>query len=272
MDKIFEISSDGTKLVHCSNNVSDYQLNMSKIIIIENAAQEFGENDFQESWSTSDFVKQHGSCTFADFTDSTSGVKTHGLFAKDGIICTLSFSIYYWGTEFIREHFNSMRIGQLSTKKLVLYNPADFPTDFPLNYITVPLGVETIGKYAFQGCNNICEITIPNSVMYIENNAFAGCTYLEEVIIPDSVKYIGDNAFSRCPNLERIEIRSKEVRISRSAFTDCPNLKYVYIPENTTRIDSSAFASAEGMTIIGAEGSYAEFYAQKYHFGFIEAK
>lgn len=227
MDKIFEISSDGKKLVHCSNNVNDYQLNMSKIIIIENAAQEFGENDFQESWSTSDFVKQHGSCTFADFTDSTSGVKTHGLFAKDGIICTLSFSIYYWGTEFIREHFNSMRIGQLSTKELVLYNPADFPTDFPLNYITVPLGVETIGKYAFQGCNNICEITIPNSVMYIENNAFAGCTYLEEVIIPDSVKYIGDNAFSRCPNLERIEIRSKEVRISRTAFMDCPKLNYL---------------------------------------------
>ena len=227
MDKIFEISSDGTKLVHCSNNVNDYQLNMSKIIIIENAAQEFGENDFQESWSTSDFVKQHGSCTFADFTDSTSGVKTHGLFAKDGIICTLSFSIYYWGTELIREHFNSMRIGQLSTKELVLYNPADFPTDFPLNYITVPLGVETIGKYAFQGCNNICEITIPNSVMYIENNAFAGCTYLEEVIIPDSVKYIGDNAFSRCPNLERIEIRSKEVRISRTAFMDCPKLNYL---------------------------------------------
>jgi len=231
MDKIFEISSDGKKLMHCSNNANDYPFDgpfdCGSGFTFSNAAMEFNENDFQESWSTSDFVKQHGSCTFADFTDSKSGVKTHGLFAKDGIICTLSFSIYDWGTELIREHFNSMRIGQLSTKKLVLYNPADFPRDFSLNDITVPLGVETIERYAFDGCNNIRKITIPNSVMYIENNAFANCTYLEEVIIPDSVKYIEDNAFSRCPNLERIEIRSKEVRISRSAFTDCPNLHHL---------------------------------------------
>ena len=231
MDKIFEISSDGKKLMHCSNNANDYPFDGPSDsgfgYTFSNAAMEFNENDFQESWSTSDFVKQHGSCTFADFTDSKSGVKTHGLFAKDGIICTLSFSIYDWGTELIREHFNSMRIGQLSTKKLVLYNPADFPRDFSLNDITVPLGVETIERYAFDGCNNIRKITIPNSVMYIENNAFANCTYLEEVIIPDSVKYIEDNAFSRCPNLERIEIRSKEVRISRSAFTDCPNLHHL---------------------------------------------
>lgn len=231
MDKIFEISSDGKKLMHCSNNANDYPFDGPSDsgfgYTFSNAAMEFNENDFQESWSTSDFVKQHGSCTFADFTDSKSGVKTHGLFAKDGIICTLSFSIYDWGTELIREHFNSMRIGQLSTKKLVLYNPADFPRDFYLNDITVPLGVETIERYAFDGCNNIRKITIPNSVMYIKNNAFANCTYLEEVIIPDSVKYIGDNAFSRCPNFERIEIRSKEVRISRSAFTDCPNLHHL---------------------------------------------
>ena len=231
MDKIFEISSDGKKLMHCSNNANDYPFDGPSDsgfgYTFSNAAMEFNENDFQESWSTSDFVKQHGSCTFADFTDSKSGVKTHGLFAKDGIICTLSFSIYDWGTELIREHFNSMRIGQLSTKKLVLYNPADFPRDFSLNDITVPLGVETIERYAFDGCNNIRKITIPNSVMYIENNAFSNCTYLEEVIIPDSVKYIEDNAFSRCPNLERIEIRSKEVRISRSAFTDCPNLHHL---------------------------------------------
>lgn len=231
MDKIFEISSDGKKLMHCSNNANDYPFDgpfdSGFGYTFSNAAMEFNENDFQESWSTSDFVKQHGSCTFADFTDSKSGVKTHGLFAKDGIICTLSFSIYDWGTELIREHFNSMRIGQLSTKKLVLYNPADFPRDFSLNDITVPLGVETIERYAFDGCNNIRKITIPNSVMYIENNAFANCTYLEEVIIPDSVKYIGDNAFSRCPNLERIEIRSKEVRISRTAFMDCPKLNYL---------------------------------------------
>ncbi len=231
MDKIFEISSDGKKLIHCSNNANDYPsdgpFDSGYGYTFSNAAMEFNENDFQESWSTSDFVKQHGSCTFADFTDSKSGVKTHGLFAKDGIICTLSFSIYDWSTELIREHFNSMRIGQLSTKKLVLYNPADFPRDFSLNDITVPLGIETIEQYAFEGCNNIYKITIPNSVMYIENNAFSGCTYLEEVIIPDSVKYIKDNAFSRCPNLKRVEIRSKEVRISRTAFMDCPKLNYL---------------------------------------------
>lgn len=231
MDKIFEISSDGKKLMHCSNNANDYPFDgpfdCGSGFTFSNAAMEFNENDFQESWSTSDFVKQHGSCTFADFTDSKSGVKTHGLFAKDGIICTLSFSIYDWSTELIREHFNSMRIGLLSTNKLVLYNPADFPRDFFLNDITIPLGIQTIEKYAFEGCNNIRKITIPNSVMYIENNAFSGCTYLEEVIIPDSVKYIKDNAFSRCPNLKRVEIRSKEVRISRTAFMDCPKLNYL---------------------------------------------
>ena len=92
-----------------------------------------------------------------------------------------------------------------------------------------------------------------------------------DLILPASLKIVEEEAFAGGA-FTYVKLPNTTQEIHRRAFTDCPNLKYVYIPENTTRIDSSAFASAEGMTIIGAEGSYAEFYAQKYHFGFIEAK
>ena len=58
------------------------------------------------------------------------------------------------------------------------------------------------------------------------------------------------------------------VKIGPRAFADCPNLAYIYIPEATRRIDPNAFGKTNNLTIIGKDGSYAEFYAQKYGFTF----
>jgi hypothetical protein len=44
MDKIFEISSDGKTLIHCSNNAEDFRYYYSGVIFyktLDNAAQEF---------------------------------------------------------------------------------------------------------------------------------------------------------------------------------------------------------------------------------------
>ncbi len=52
---------------------------------------------------------------------------------------------------------------------------------------------------------NLSSYTIPDGIATIAKGAFQGNKYLQKVIIPSSVKYIGDNAFADCDALVSIE-------------------------------------------------------------------
>lgn len=57
--------------------------------------------------------------------------------------------------------------------------------------------------------------------------------------------------------------------IETKAFADCKNLKYIYIPAKTSIIAADAFDRGNDLTIIGEEGSYAEYFANKNGFTFV---
>lgn len=69
---------------------------------------------------------------------------------------------------------------------------------------TIPSGITTIGKYAFQDCHNISNIVLPNTLTTIEDYAFKNCTGLTSINIPSSVQGIASNAFSGCSNLRSV--------------------------------------------------------------------
>ena len=89
------------------------------------------------------------------------------------------------------------------------------------------------------------DFTLPPFVSTIDVEAFCG-TLAKRVLLPESVT----------------GIRSR-------AFADCPNLIQIYIPESCTGIAQDAFSGVTGLEIFGREGSYAEFFANKYGFAFV---
>ena len=71
--------------------------------------------------------------------------------------------------------------------------------------VTIPNGVERIGKSAFSYCSALAEIAIPESVTVIDKSAFYKCVALKEFVIPNGVTTIGESAFYNCSNLKNIQ-------------------------------------------------------------------
>ncbi len=65
--------------------------------------------------------------------------------------------------------------------------------------VTIPDGIEIIGKKAFQGNLEIRSINL-NKVIEIGENAFSGCKNLKHVILPNSLKLIEQSGFSDISN------------------------------------------------------------------------
>ena len=100
-------------------------------------------------------------------------------------------------------------------------------------------GVESIGDYAFEGCENLINITIPDSVTSIMG-AFKGCSSLINITIPNSVTSIGGSAFECCSSLTSITI-----------------------PDSVTSIGDDAFYKCDSLSVLCKSNSYAEQYAKE---------
>jgi hypothetical protein len=96
-----------------------------------------------------------------------------------------------------------------------------------VNNYQIPARVTTIGKNAFNSCNNLTSITIPNSVVTIDEGAFSDCGGLTSIIIPNSVNTIGRAAFYACTALTSITISSSVVTIGELAFYFCRSLTVI---------------------------------------------
>jgi len=124
--------------------------------------------------------------------------------------------------------------------------------DQPLQSVTIPDSVTSIGDSAFSNCSSLHSVTIPDSVTNIGDWAFSGCSSLQSVTIPDSVTSIGDHAFYGCESLQSVTIPDSVTRIGDSAFHGCSSLLFVTIPDSVTSISDSAFrgcSSLQSVTI-----------------------
>ena len=102
--------------------------------------------------------------------------------------------------------------------------------------------------------------TIPGSVTEIGIAAFAH-SFLVNVVIPDSVSSIGSDAFWNNYFLDSVTIPENVNSILDYTFAYCHSMSRANIPSTVTSISSSAFNGCENLTIYGAEGSYAQTYA-----------
>ena len=119
-----------------------------------------------------------------------------------------------------------------------------------LTSITIPEGVTSIGRYAFQLCSSLTSITIPKSVTSIGWSAFQGCSSLKSITIPEGVTSIGEHAFGGCSSLRSITIPEGVTSIEDGVFYECSSLMSITIPEGVTIIGDEAFQWCSSLTSI----------------------
>ena len=105
--------------------------------------------------------------------------------------------------------------------------------------LNIPMGVTSIGSYAFQGCSAITSVTIPSSLTSIGETVFSDCSGLTSISIPGSVTSIGNGVFDNCTSLKDLRIEDgnevltlgKNSKSGKGLFYDSP-LNTLYLGRN----------------------------------------
>lgn len=136
-----------------------------------------------------------------------------------------------------------------------------------LEEIILPPQLESLGMGCFGECTSLDEITLPDTLEVLPDSCFRGCTSLETIVIPQSVTNIEKFCFCRCSSLCYASPGGRLSEIGTGAFYMCEKLDNIYIPPSVERLGAEALGYTAGgervkLTIIGAEGSAAEEYAE----------
>ena len=132
-------------------------------------------------------------------------------------------------------------------------------------------GVESIGAYAFYGCENLVSVSIAPSVLSVGKDAFLntgiyndivnwadGALYISHVLIrADSefngrysvdvdTRVIADCAFEDCDGVTGVTLPSNLKTIGDRAFFGCSSLSAVTVPSSVSKIGNAAFACSDG--------------------------
>ena len=116
--------------------------------------------------------------------------------------------------------------------------------------VKIKSGVTSIGRYAFQSCNNLETVTMADTVVKMEYSAFQNCTSLRVIDLSDSIEELPKQAFSDCTELESIELPKNLQRVQDYAFCDCISLKEVTFPEKTWYIANDVFRECSALETV----------------------
>lgn len=148
-------------------------------------------------------------------------------------------------------------------------------TDVSLEFFNAYSTTQSIGNYAFYGCENLDTFTVTGGeyVDEIGDYAFSGCTLLPDDIFDyfTSITSIGDRAFEGCEAFTDVTIPDSVTSLGSNIFYDCPNIQsltvesysYSSSTNNVTTIYSLFGATSQGSNIgyDSSTGSYVyEFY------------
>ncbi len=104
--------------------------------------------------------------------------------------------------------------------------------------ITVPEGIETIGRNAFAGVNLASGIVLPESLRRIEDGAFQGIE-LKEIRLPEKLEEIGNGAFENT-EIHEIRLPGRLKAIGAEAFRGT-RITSVVVPASVEWIGLRAF-------------------------------
>ena len=127
------------------------------------------------------------------------------------------------------------------------------PAQIQVDGSTIP--VIGIAEDAFYACDNVTSVTLPDGLTTIEKHAFESMSGLHQIAIPDTVQHIGEGAFSDCNNLLHVALPSHLTQLPVDLFESCGALETIIIPQGIKTISDGCFAACKNLkTIILPEG------------------
>ncbi len=124
-----------------------------------------------------------------------------------------------------------------------------------LTAITLPDGLQSLGRGAFDSCASLTNTTLPAAITAVPGKCFADCTKLLNVKYAGTVTAIGDLAFESCKALTAAPIPETVTEIGASAFTSCTALTDVTIPAGVSTIPEDCFRGCTALADIDLPGT-----------------
>ena len=137
---------------------------------------------------------------------------------------------------------------QIGPKVTFVYNHLCDNCD-KLTSMSFPVGIQTIGGYAFKGCDKLASITFEESSdhsLSIETAAFKSCVALEDITYPGQLSVLGSSAYQGCENLKSVIFNKNKqyqpaLSIGDYTFAKCPLITELSFPGRLTSIGSFTF-------------------------------
>ena len=124
-----------------------------------------------------------------------------------------------------------------------------------LTAVTLPDGLQSLGRGAFDSCGSLTNATLPAAITAVPGKCFADCTKLLNVNYAGSVTAIGDLAFENCKALTAAPIPATVTAIDKAAFTGCTALADVTIPAGVSTIPEDCFRGCTALPGIDLPGT-----------------
>lgn len=174
-----------------------------------------------------DSVKRIGALAFS-FSDGADIYIGKSLEVVDGHIPGYSLPQKFWDSKKISSIEVSPYNEMFSSEDGVLFNKEQtelikYPVYGRNENYTVPKSVKVIGYSAFSGYRGN-QITLPEGLEELGRNAFNSSSHLERITIPYGIKEIPANCFAYCFDLIEITIPEAVKVINNSAFGSSPQL------------------------------------------------
>ena len=216
-------------LPHSLETIGDYAFNGCKQLtglIFHPALKSIGNYAFQGCVAFNNFAIEESEETLALGNGSSEGEKT-GLF-KDCPITSV----------FIGRNlsYNYSPLANMATLTEARFgNPVTripnyiFQGDTELSSVVFNKSCElqSVGKYAFDGCINLPTPQFPSTVTAFDEGAFKGCVTFTNFDLPENLVTIGAYTFQDCTGLTEFKIPATTTGIGNYAFSGCTGVKQV---------------------------------------------
>lgn len=110
-----------------------------------------------------------------------------------------------------------------------------------LTTVTLPDGLQSLGRGAFDSCTSLTNTTLPAAITAVPGKCFANCTKLLTADYKGEVTAIGERAFEGCKSLVTAPIPATVTELGASAFSGCVALTDVTLPAGVTAIPDGCF-------------------------------
>lgn len=148
--------------------------------------------------------------------------------------------------------FSNNAIDEIIFSNNVTRIPSFICNNQPIQSITIPSSVETIGANAFSGCSQINHVywnAINCSV--IDNGVFnSSATNISFFSFGDEVEEVPHHICYNMSKLTSITLPNGVLKINNSAFERCSNLTSISIPHTVTTLGESAFSGCTAWRVV----------------------